>query len=281
MEFFTSVFLNVFQALKQFGIRDIIDILIIAVCIYKLIQAVRETRAIQVFKGIGIVLIAATLADVFKLSAVSWILNTLLQSGVVLAIVLFQPELRKALEGIGRGRMFSHVGMDDGENVAEQLCNSLIELSKKKIGALIVIQQRSSLSDIIKTGTTIDAKICIPLILNIFEPNTPMHDGAMIISDGRIAAAGCFLPLSDNFNISKELGTRHRAGLGISEHSDSITFIVSEETGVISYAKDGKLIRYMDKKAIMDLLLSLYGTEEEKNRLAALSFIRRKKNDED
>lgn len=282
MEFISTMFLNLFQALKQFGMRDVIDILIISICIYKLLQAIRETRAIQVFKGIGIVLIAAILADIFKLSAVSWILSTLLQSGVIFALILFQPELRKALEGIGRGSVFNHSsGVDVSEGIVEQLAGALSELSKRKIGALIVIQQRSSLSDIIKTGTTINANICIPLILNIFEPNTPLHDGAIIICEDRILAAGCFLPLSDNMTISKELGTRHRAGLGISEYSDSITFIVSEETGVISYTKNGKLIRYLDKKAISDTLISIYGTEEQKNRLDALSFIRRKKNNED
>lgn len=282
MEFITSMFLNVFQALKQFGFRDIIDISIIAVCIYKLLQAIKETRAIQVFKGIGIVLIAAILADFFKLSAVSWVLSTLLQSGVIVALVLFQPELRKALEGIGRGSVFNRSNVAEGEErIISELTSALLELSKRKIGALIVFQQRSSLSDIIKTGTTINADICSPLILNIFEPNTPLHDGAMIISEGRIVAAGCFLPLSDNMTISKELGTRHRAGLGISEHSDSITFIVSEETGVISYTSGGKLIRYMDQKSIGDTLLGIYGSEEEKKKLAALSFIRRKKNNED
>lgn len=282
MEFITSMFLNVFRALKQFGFRDIIDISIIAVCIYKLLQAIKETRAIQVFKGIGIVLIAAILADFFKLSAVSWVLSTLLQSGVIVALVLFQPEIRKALEGIGRGSVFNRSNVAEGEErIISELTSALLELSKRKIGALIVFQQRSSLSDIIKTGTTINADICSPLILNIFEPNTPLHDGAMIISEGRIVAAGCFLPLSDNMTISKELGTRHRAGLGISEHSDSITFIVSEETGVISYTSGGKLIRYMDQKSIGDTLLGIYGSEEEKKKLAALSFIRRKKNNED
>lgn len=282
MEIISSVFLNFFQALKQFGIRDIVDILIIAVCIYKLLQAIRETRAVQVFKGIGVVLIAAILADFFKLSAVSWILSTLLQSGVILALILFQPELRKALEGIGRGSVFNKINVEtEAQRIIGQLTTALLELSKRKIGALIVIQQRSSLSDIINTGTVINADICTPLILNIFEPNTPLHDGAVIISEDRIVAAGCILPLSDNMTISKELGTRHRAGLGISEHSDSITFIVSEETGVISSAQEGKLIRYLDKKAINDALLKLYGTEEEKKKLASLSFIRRKKNNED
>lgn len=273
--------MNLFQALRQFGIRDIIDILIIAVCIYKLLQAIKETRAVQVFKGIGVVLIAAIIADFFRLSAVSWLLNTILQTGVIVLLVLFQPELRKALEKIGRGSVFNRTAVEDGEDkIISELTLAMTELSKRKIGALIVIQQRSSLSDIIRTGTKINADICAPLILNIFEPNTPLHDGAVIISEGKIVAAGCFLPLSENMSISKELGTRHRAGLGISEHTDSVTFIVSEETGVISYTSGGKLIRYMDKKAITDTLRSIFIVEEEKNKLTPLSFIRRNKNED-
>lgn len=278
MESISSIFLSIFQAFMQFSIRDIIDILIVAVCIYKLIQAIRETRAIQVFKGIGIILIAAILADFFKLSSVSWLLSTILQSGIIFLIVLFQPELRKTLEGIGRGSMFNHSRLSESSSqiIIDQMTEALLLLSKRKIGALMVIEQKSPLLDIVKTGTTINADICSSLILNIFEPNTPLHDGAVIIRGDRIVAAGCFLPLSDNSDISKELGTRHRAGLGISEMSDSVTFIVSEETGVISYTKAGKLIRYLDKKAITDILTDIYGTEEEKNRRLS-SLIRRKK----
>lgn len=255
------------------------DILIVTVCIYKLLQATRETRAIQVFKGIGIVLIAAILADYFKLSSVSWLLSTLLQSGVIFVIVLFQPEIRKALEGIGRGSVFNHSSEMDGhsiEGIINQLTVAMLELSKRKIGALMVIQMKSSLADIVKTGTVINSDISSPLILNIFEPNTPLHDGAVVIREDKIVAAGCLLPLSDNASISKELGTRHRAGLGVSELSDSITFIVSEETGVISYTKAGKLIRYLDKRTINDVLVEIYGSDEQKsNKLTAL--IRRKK----
>lgn len=278
MESISSIFLSIFQAFMQFSIRDIIDILIVAVCIYKLIQAIRETRAIQVFKGIGIILIAAILADFFKLSSVSWLLSTILQSGIIFLIVLFQPELRKTLEGIGRGSVFNHSRFTESsaQRIIDQMTEALLLLSKRKIGALMVIEQKSPLLDIVKTGTTINSDICSPLILNIFEPNTPLHDGAVIIRGDRIVAAGCFLPLSDNSDISKELGTRHRAGLGISEMSDSVTFIVSEETGVISYTKAGKLIRYLDKKAITDILTDIYGTEEEKNRRLS-SLIRRKK----
>ncbi|MBQ9624861.1 MAG: diadenylate cyclase CdaA [Clostridia bacterium] len=283
MELISTTYINLIQAFANIGIRDIIDILIISVCIFKLLQTIEGTRAMQVFKGVGLVLIAAIVADFFKLSAVSWLLNTILQSGVVLALILFQPELRKILEGVGRSGGFkknSFVSKEVSNRIIENLSDALLELSKRKIGALIVIKGKDSLTDIINSGTTINADIASPLILNIFEPKTPLHDGAVIIDEDRIAAAGCLLPLSENMSISKELGTRHRAGIGISEISDSITFIVSEETGVISYTSEGKLIRYLDKKIITDVLTSIYGTKDEKNKLAALTFLRRTKKDE-
>lgn len=266
MQDFNRFFVNIMQALRQFGIRDIIDILIVTVIVYKLLMVTRGSRAIQVFKGIGVILVAAVAAEYLKLSSVQWLLSTLLQSGVIFILILFQPEIRKAVEGIGRGGVFmpSALKQETSAQVIKELSSAMIRLSRRKVGALIVIEQRSSLSDIVETGTRLNASISASLLENIFEPNTPLHDGAVILSGERIAAAGCLLPLSENINLSKELGTRHRAALGVSEVTDAVTFIVSEETGVISYTKTGKIIRYLDQRSINDILTGIYAPAEEK-----------------
>ena len=247
--------------IQQFRASDAVDIAIITVLIYHLILLTKETRAFQVLKGIGIVFIAALVSDVLQLVTISWLLNSLLSVGIILAVVLFQPELRRALEHIGRGNLFSREFfgsiIDNGsEDTVREMHQAITDLAKRRVGALIVIEQRTGLGDIINTGTLIEGRISAPLIENIFEPNTPLHDGAMIIRNNEIVAAACILPLVEDIAVARELGTRHRAGLGISSVSDSITIIVSEETGVISMARDGKLVRYIDSKALRNLLES-------------------------
>ncbi len=249
------------QNLVQFNIRDGIDILLLAVIIYWLLILTKDTRAIQVLKGLGILLIIGRLAEIIELKALSWVMSQLLYFGVFIIAVLFQPELRRALEQLGRGEMIfknrSFIKMEDNSWAANEIQSAVLRLAKRKVGALIVLARKTGLSDIAESGTQITGKVTSALIENIFEPNTPLHDGAMIIRGGEIVAAGCFLPLSGNKEIGKELGTRHRAALGVSEVSDSITIIVSEETGVISIARDGKLIRYLDSKALKDILMSI------------------------
>ncbi len=252
----------------QFRIADAIDIIIIAVLLYRLIVLTRETRAYQVLKGIGILFIFAIVSDTLQLQTLSWLLNSLVSSGLIVAVVLFQPEIRKALEHIGRGKIFDKAllnGFNQEETEAvSELQLAITSLAKRRVGALIVIEQKTGLGDIIATGTKIDGIISAPLVENIFEPNTPLHDGAMIIRDKRITSAACFLPLSEDMNVARELGTRHRAALGISSVSDSITVVVSEETGVISFARDGKLVRYIDQKALRSLLESIFMKAQEK-----------------
>lgn len=284
MQTFTQIFYNVTQALQQFGMRDVIDIAIITILIYRFLISTRQTRIIQVFKGVGILLVASIFAEFFKLPSVSWLLNTILQSSMVFVIVIFQPEIRKALEGIGRGGLLSkskNTGEGSDEWIVQEISSALLRLSRRKVGALVVIQQRSNFSDIVSTGTKLDSRISSALLENIFEPNTPLHDGAVVISGERMVAAGCFLPLSENFTISKELGTRHRAALGISEMTDGITFVVSEETGIISYTKDGKIIRYLDKKAICDVLHQVYQKDGSQSSLIQSLFGKRKEDDHD
>ncbi|MBQ2661044.1 MAG: diadenylate cyclase CdaA [Clostridia bacterium] len=256
--------------ITQFRVADAIDIIIIAVLLYHLIVFTRETRAIQLVKGLAILLAVAFLSDLFQISTLNWLLNSILVSGLIVVVVLFQPEIRRVLERIGRGRIFelSLLGFDSPENlqIINEMQQAIQNLARRRVGALIVIEQKTGLGEVIGTGTRIDGLVSAPLLENIFEPNTPLHDGAVIIRGGMIVSAACFLPLfDDNRSVARELGTRHRAALGISSVSDSITIIVSEETGVISFARDGKLVRYVDEKALHNLLESIYTVDKKKN----------------
>ena len=253
-------------SIGEFGVKDAIDILLVTFIIYGLLIITRKTRAIQVLKGLGVFLLFALICQWIGLTAVSALLNYVIEAGAVIIVVIFQPEIRKALERIGRGRFFG-IGFDnnmvseDTKDI-ENIERAILNLSIRKIGALMVFERKTGLKDIIESGTTLDARISSVLIENIFVPNSPMHDGAMILKNNRIVAAGCFLPLSNNPNLSSDLGTRHRAGLGMSEMSDAVIIIVSEETGIISKAHDGVLSRYIDRKALRGILNELYASPE-------------------
>ena len=263
-EFFQNIWQSIVSLFTvQITVWDILDIILVAVLLYMLLKVTRQSRAYLVLKGLGIMLVVAVLTSWLGLSVISWLMSTLLQWGVLIVLVLFQPELRRALEQIGRGRLFDLTGKQKTDeeqraHVIEEIIRAMQNLSRKKIGALIIMQQNSDLSDIVGTGTALDAGISSMLLENIFEPGTPLHDGAAIIKDRRIVAAGCFLPLSENNHVDRKLGTRHRAALGMSERSDAISLVVSEETGVISYAKDGNLHRYVDSRTLRELLEQIY-----------------------
>ena len=250
----------------QIRLEDFVDIAIIAFFLYKLIILTKETRAFQLLKGIAFLFVAAIISETLQLQTLSWVLNSVLASGIVVLAVLFQPELRRALEHIGRGKIFNNGLLQnfkpEENEIVSEMQLAIMSLAKRRVGALIVIEQRTSLGDIVATGTRIDGIISAPLIENIFEPNTPLHDGAVIIRDGAIVAAACFLPLAEDIAVARELGTRHRAALGVSSVSDSVTIVVSEETGVISFAREGKLVRYIDQKALHDLLESIFVGKE-------------------
>lgn len=260
-----SLFANLFDLPDW---RNVLDILIVAVVIYQVLKMFKHTRVGSVVKGVAIVLLFTWLSEVLALNAINWLLQQVLGTGAVLLIVLFQPELRRTLEQIGRRRDWSRlVGSGSRENrrisaLVEELVNALMELSRKRIGALVVAERRTGLSDIVESGTRLDAEISAALVENIFEPNTPLHDGAVILRDDRIVAAGCILPLTDNNALSRELGTRHRAALGISEMTDAVSLIVSEETGIISTARDGRLTRHLDRKTLTALLTELFQPTE-------------------
>lgn len=245
--------------------RNILDVAILTVLIYNLLKLARHTRANSLFKGIIFILLLALISDALEINALNWLLQQIISVGVVLLVIVFQPELRRMLEQLGRSKFARRVfgSPKRGRNVqmeqhVAEIVKALNDMSRKKIGALIVIERSTKLGDVIESGTVVDAEISSQLIENIFEPNTPLHDGAMIIRDERIAAAACILQLSDDYSISRELGTRHRAAIGITETTDAVSLIVSEETGIISMTREGKLTRYLDTKSLTILLTELF-----------------------
>ena len=241
---------------------DIIDTLLVIYLVYKVLQLVRETRAMQLLKGLLLLMVLYMAVDLFELNTMRYLLEMVFQYGVIALLVVFQPELRRMLETVGRTRISNlnvfNIGHFDANTQKQQwnaaICNAANTLARSKTGALMVLERTTKLGEIIKTGTVVDAIPSVELIGNLFFVNSPLHDGAMIIRDGKIFAAGCYLPLSDNHEISRELGTRHRAGLGMSENSDAVVIIVSEETGVISVAIKGVLTRNYNAESLAELL---------------------------
>ncbi len=267
----------------QFTWLDALDIIIIFLLLYKLIVWTKETRAYEVLKGIGLLFLCSVASQLLQLNTLSWLLDAFLKSGsiIIVLVVLFQPEFRRVLERLGRGGKSSGSALFDAATLSsvemiQDVQRAILSMSRRRVGALIVVEQKTGLGDIINTGTPVDGLLSGALLENIFEPNTPLHDGAVIVRGSRIAAAGCFLPLSDDMNLARELGTRHRAALGVSTVSDSVTIVVSEETGAISLARDGKLVRYIDAKALHDILEQLF---LQKNTAPFFWTKRREKND--
>ena len=245
-----------------FGITDIIDILIVAFVIYKLMGLIKQTRAQQLMKGVIVLVAAAFFSGLFNLHTLNWILNGAVTLGAVAILVVFQPELRRALEYMGRSKFIKaplkQMDKEKGKQITSHIVRAVENFSKDRVGALIVFEKETILSDIMESGTIVDAEISEQLLGNIFYEGSPLHDGAVIIRDGRLYAAGCVLPLTRSNTISKELGTRHRAGIGITENSDALTIIVSEETGIISMASEGQLSRFLDIKTVEKTLLNMY-----------------------
>lgn len=246
-------------------IADVLDILIVAFLLYELLMLTKETRASAVLKGLVTLVVASWVSDLLGLTALNWVLLNVVNNGTVVLVILFQPELRKALEQLGRGAIHKtavSADLEESGHIVSEITSCLLTLSRRRVGALIVIEQRIGLKDIIETGTSLNSQISAALLENIFEPNTPLHDGAVVIRGPRIMAAACILSLSDGKGISRELGTRHRAALGVTETTDAISLIVSEETGTISVARNGRLTRHLDRAALENLLLSIYHQKE-------------------
>lgn len=260
---FNDAWLNLVSVIKSFRPTDALDILITSFLVYKLIQWARASRAGQLAKGLIALVAAFFVADWMQLPTIKVALQYLFSNALILLAVIFQPELRTALERMGRSRISQLDLFNQKDEKAIDLqwktainaiCEAAPVLSRQKTGALMVIERKSRLGEIIKTGTIIDSVPSMELIGNIFFHNSPLHDGAMVLRDGKLYSAGCFLPLSDNYDISKQLGTRHRAALGMSENSDALIIVVSEETGVVSVAMEGKLTRGYDADMLRDLL---------------------------
>ncbi len=263
MSFIGDLFMNI-------RIKDIIDIFIVALMFYKLFSLIKETRAEQLLKGIFALFIFAKLSGVLKLYTINWILENAMTVGVIAILIVFQPELRKGLEYIGRSRLLTKSLLEfRGENhwrKVEEIINATASLSRQKIGALMVLERQIGLNDIVETGTEINGYVSSDLLINIFIPNTPLHDGAVIIKGDIIKAAACFLPLTENINLSSELGTRHRAAIGISEKSDTLSIVVSEETGAISIAENGEISKHIDIQTLEQILLDMYKPKDEDER---------------
>lgn len=240
---------------------DILDIVIVAYFLYKLYIMIRDTRAVALLKGLVVLLLATLVSKWLGLNVINWLLQKTMTVVLVALPVVFQPELRRALEQLGRGRFFqnrSQLNAEEKESLFEELAITVAALSKNKIGALVVLERETGLNDYIETGIKVDGLVSSEFLINIFIPNTPLHDGAVIVRGNRVQAAGCLLPLSDDRTLTKELGTRHRAAIGISEQTDAVVIVVSEETGIISLARGGRLHRYMDAEKLKDQLAPLF-----------------------
>ncbi|ANS77288.1 hypothetical protein AWM70_16310 [Paenibacillus yonginensis] len=249
--------MNYFQNLTWAeSIKDLVDVLAVTYIIYYLILLVRGTRAIQLLKGIFVLVVIWALSTWFDLYTLKWLMNQLFTFGVLAVFIIFQPELRRGLEQLGRGKLFSRISADEEEfsRTVSHIIKAVNYLSRRKIGALIVFERETGLNEYVESGIPMQSMISSELLINIFIPNTPLHDGAIIIQGNRITAAACYLPLSENPFISKELGTRHRAAIGISEVGDALAIVVSEETGQISLALDGQVVRDINEESLISKL---------------------------
>ncbi len=280
-EGFYEALLNQIALIK---ITDIVDIFIVTFVLYKALKFIRDTRTVHLLKGVVVLVVTMWVSQFIKLHTVHYILSNALQLGFIAIIIVFQPELRRALEQLGRttvGQWFSFEERTEDiekEKIIKEVKEACTNMSKSRIGALIVLEREIKIGDIVGTGITLNADVTAELLTNIFVPKTPLHDGAVIIRNNKIEAASCFLPLSQNPNVSKELGTRHRAGLGMSEESDAVVVIVSEETGGISIACGGELNMKLTPEALENNLIKLFDLKKKDKKLKKTIFVRKEKN---
>ncbi|QFQ75231.1 diadenylate cyclase CdaA [Liquorilactobacillus mali] len=259
------------------NVANIIDILVVWYVIYKLMMLLRGTKAVQLFKGVVIIVLIKLISWFFGLQMVSWVTDQIINWGFIAIIIIFQPEIRRGLEHLGRGSVFFHNRKqnENERNMIKALDSAIQYMSKRRIGALVTIQKNTGLEDYVETGIRLDADITGALLINIFIPNTPLHDGAVIIKDNKIAVAAAYLPLSESNLIPKALGTRHRAAVGISEVTDALTIVVSEETGGVTITKNNELLRDLTRDDYLKLLkkeLIIEEKDKKENRLL-LSFV--------
>ncbi len=251
----------------RIGIVDILDILIMAVIIYEILVLLRNTRSSALLKGLFLLVVIAVISSLAGLTSLNWLMSSLLNNGALVLLVLFQPEIRKALETMGRSNLVnrqrnSGTGDNERERIIAEIIQTAVDLSHRRVGALIAFERKTGLQDVIDTGTRVEAMISAPLLENIFEPNTPLHDGAVVIRGEKVQAAACILPLTEASGVSRELGTRHRAGIGLSENTDAVVLIVSEETGTISLARSGVLTRHLNETSLRAVLEEIYADHQ-------------------
>ena len=267
--------------MSNFRPEDALDIAIVSYIVYKMIGFIRETRAMQLIRALVIIIVAFFVSDIFNLYLLNWLLKSLFTMGLFAVVVLFQPELRRALEQVGRKNLmntnsFRNIDKNKAVETVDSLVSAIDDFSATRTGALIAIERETMLNDIIETGVVVDAEISIRLLGNLFYEGSPLHDGGVIIRGARIHAASCVFPLTEKKNIGRNLGTRHRAGVGLSEVCDALIIIVSEETGVVSIAEDGKIRRFVDLKTIEKMLLNMYLPSERGMYGRVAKLVRRK-----
>ncbi len=270
---------QIIYAVSHIRVFDILDILIIAYIIYKTIGFLRESRAGQLVKGLIVLFVVYIVADWWQLASLQWLLSKVMGSVLLAAVVIFQPELRRILENVGKTKFSRDRLFEDKESVVSESIDKIGKaagfMSEKRIGALIVFERTTQLGEIINTGTLVDATVSVSIVNNIFFPKSPLHDGAMIVREGRILAAGCILPLTQNDTLSSQLGTRHRAAIGMSENSDAVVLVVSEETGTISIVHSGNITRdYNSVTAIAELRRLLISDDQNQNQNVIVSAIK-------
>ncbi len=264
-------------------IRIIIDVGIISYVFYKLMFVLKDSRAYQVIKGIIFILVMSFVAEQLQLATVSYIIKAFISVLPFLLLLLFQPELRRWLEGLGHSKVtgfFSTSSSVDVDAMISEVVHAAVAMSGQRVGALIVFERQTSLGEIVRTGTVVDAKVSAQLLRLIFVPNTPLHDGAVVIRSGKIHAAACYLPLTDNINLDKDLGTRHRAGIGVTENTDCVSIVVSEETGNISFARAGQLARPVTGEKLRKLLKDALSEDDGKKSRRTPSFFRKERKHE-
>ncbi len=276
---------NLTGILMSIKTTDIIDIVVVAYLLYKLLGFIKETRAQQLFRGILLIVAFFLISEIFNLSLLNWLFTRLITVGLIAVVILFQPEIRRGLEQIGRrgvlSRQFRDIGKEEIYATVHRIVDAVDDFSSTHTGALMVIERETMLNDIAETGVIVDAEISVRLLGNLFYEGSPLHDGAVIIRGDRVYAASCVLPLTERQNIGKNLGTRHRAALGLSEVSDAFIIVVSEETGAISVAQNGEFRRFLDLKTLEKMLLDIYiPAGEDRDLLSRLRFLKGGNKDE-
>ena len=246
------------EILRQFRWQDLVDIILMSIILYRLLLIIKGTRAAQMLIGLGVLLLASLLSSYFELYTIEWLIQSFWAQIVIAIVIIFQPEIRRALAQMGETQFLHTLTSAEELKSLEEIVRAAIALSNRKIGALIAIERDTSLKDFVEVGTPLDAKVSKEILLSVFHPTSPIHDGAVVIRGNRIVAAGCFLPITMSPEISRSLGTRHRAGLGLTEETDAVVIIISEETGDVSMAINGKLETHLDMGTLRDVLTDLF-----------------------